>query len=125
MNTYTVKYHEQTIEIDIYPRERIEELKERIRLGNSKLNKAWDDICKMDKKSEHWKNEFEKWHLANVKLSAYCDQLTRLGWLDCLYINEKGEKYQSCLEALGCRVCPSTISYWEREYGVTFGKNSK
>lgn len=115
MDTYIVKYEGVAIEIDSYPRERIEELKERVRLGNEKLNKAWVDICRLDQTSQHWNDEVERWHLANVKLSAYCDQLKNMGFLDCLYINDKGKKYKSCLSELGCRVCSSSISYWERE----------
>lgn len=116
MDIYTVSSEGQTFEIDQYPRERIEELKERVRLGNKKLNKAWDDICKMDHNSQQWKDEWERWHQANVRLSAYCDQLESMGFSDCLYIDDKGGKYKSCLEGkLGCRVCPSIISYWEKE----------
>jgi len=115
LDTYIVKYEGETLEIDFYPRESIEALKGRIRLGNEKLNKAWDDICKMDHNSQQWKDEFQRWHIANIRLSAYCRQLTGMGFSGCLYIDNKGVKYKKCLEPLGCRVCPSSISYWEAE----------
>ncbi len=114
METYVVKEDGIELIIDVYPRAEIEKLKERIRLGNKKLNEAWEIIRKLEN-SDHWKAELQKWHLANVRLSAYCSQLKMLGFSDCLYINAQGVKYRACLEPLGCRVCPSSISYWGSE----------
>ena len=114
METYILEYEGKKAVIDQYPRDQIEELKERVRLGNQKLKDAWDVLRKLEL-SDHWKAELERWHLANVKLSEYCSQLKRLGFRDCLYKDENGVKYKGCLEPLGCCVCPSDISYWEKE----------
>lgn len=113
METYTIKHEGVDLVIDLYPREQIEELKARVRLGNSRLNDAWAAIIKMEH-DDVWDEAFQKWHLANEKLSQYCTQLKNLGFNDCLYI-ENGKKMKGCLEELGCRVCTSRISYWEQE----------
>lgn len=95
--------------------EEIEVLKSRIKEGNRKLNLAWEAIIKLDHQSARWQEEVEKWHEANERLSALCSELKYLGFTDCLYI-ENGKKTRNCLtEGLGCRVCPSQISYWETE----------
>lgn len=100
--------------------EELEALKNRIRLGNKKLNEAWEQICKMDHNSEQWKDEFQKWHEANEKLSGFCTKLKVMGFNDCLYLNDKGEKMMSCLGqgGMGCRVCPSATPYWEAEFST-------
>ena len=114
-----VTYKNQIFEIDDYTIENIEQLKERIRLGNKKLLEAWDKLMTMDHSSQIWKDSLEQWHLANEKLSYYCSQLKNLGFEDCLYITEidgKKEKTKTCLEdGIGCRVCPSQYPYWEEE----------
>jgi len=116
METYTVEYEGQILVIEVYSRERIEELKERVRAGNRILNEAWNAIIKIDLKSKQWADAVQQWHLQNVKLSAYCDQLKGFGFGDCLYIKD-GKKYKTCLsDPLGCRVCPSSIAYWETEW---------
>lgn len=96
--------------------EEVASLKERVKDGNQKLNEAWSQICQIDLNSQRWKDEIEKWHQANEKLSAMCTQLKALGFEDCLYI-ENGVKTKKCLGAdpIGCRVCPSRRHYWETE----------
>ena len=90
-------------------------LRDRVRLGNDKLNKAWEQIKELDHSSQEWSEKMEEWHLANERLSTLSTELQYMGYEDCLYLNEKGEKMRKCLGGLGCRVCPSRISYWERE----------
>lgn len=92
----------------------MEELKQRVKAGDQKLNDAWKAICQIDHNSQRWSDELEKWHQANEKLSMLCMQLEALGFEDCLYIDD-GIKTQSCLKDLSCRVCPSKIRYWETE----------
>lgn len=93
-------------------------LRDRVIAGNKKLNDAWEVLKGMDHESQEWKNEFERWHQANVKLSELCSQLKFTGYTDCLYIDENGRKMVKCLEqgAIGCRVCPSQFPYWEQEF---------
>lgn len=131
-------------EVDQYTRENLPQLLERVRLGNDKLNKAWNEICAIKDNEAHNK-AVEEWHKANVLLSYYCDQLEWLGYQDCLYIQDGADiaskdkeevqrimekidqgiykkvgdkiKTRSCLGiALGCRVCPSKKPYWEDEF---------
>ena len=95
--------------------EALEALKARVKEGNEKLNAAWDQICKIDHKSTQWAEEVERWHQANEKLSDLCTVLKAKGFHDCLFL-ENGVKTRSCFETgLGCRVCPSSTPYWERE----------
>ena len=115
MKTYIVKIDEEQFEIDRYDKEHIGELKERVKLGNEKLGKAWQQLKEMVHNTEEWAEQMEEWHKANKKLSLYCDQLKALGFEDCLYLVD-GKKTKQCLgDQLGCLVCPSLISYWERE----------
>ncbi len=124
METYIVETEGEKLEIEIYPREQIERLKDRVRLGNQRLNEAWHVIRKLER-GEHWKAELQRWHLANVKLSEYCKQLQQMGFADCLYKDESGKKTLGCLDELGCRVCPSSISYWEAELMALPGGGDK
>lgn len=93
-------------------------LRDRVILGNKKLNDAWDIIKEMDHESQQWNDEFDRWHQANEKLSVLCTQLKLMGYTDCLYIDESGKKVKKCLEqnSIGCRVCPSIRHYWEEEF---------
>ena len=97
--------------------EEIETLKARVKEGNEKLNRAWEEICKIDHSSQRWKDEVERWHQANLDLSGKCTELKALGYEDCLYM-ENGVRTKTCLTegALGCRVCPSLFPYWEKEF---------
>ncbi len=92
-------------------------LRDRVILGNKKLNNAWKQLCQIDHESQEWKDLFEEWHQANEKLSALCTQLKLMGYLDCLYLDSNGRKTVKCLEqdGIGCRVCPSRIQYWGKE----------
>ncbi|GAJ12660.1 unnamed protein product, partial [marine sediment metagenome] len=84
-------------------------LRDRVILGNKKLNDAWEQIKGMLHDTEEWNYQFEQWHQANEKLSVLCTQLKTMGYEDCLYLDEKGKKIKSCLDqgGIGCRVCPS------------------
>ncbi|GAI70170.1 unnamed protein product, partial [marine sediment metagenome] len=44
-------------------------LRDRVILGNKKLNDAWKQICKIDHESQEWRDRLEQWHQANKKLS--------------------------------------------------------
>lgn len=131
---------------EVVPKQHSQEvlaLRDRIIIGNKKLNDAWEIIKRIDHKSQRWKDEFEKWHLANEKLSTLCSQLKGAGYVDCLYIKyyeglteeeegivmkeiaegrvtevRGGVKTKKCLEqgSIGCRVCPSQLPYWEQEF---------
>jgi hypothetical protein len=118
MNKISVHYKHRTgefnFEMDIYTKDQIEELKERIRQGNQKLNEVWAMLIKIDHASKEYKDGCDKWYEATAKLRMYCDQLISLSYEDCLYIIG-GKKTMGCLEGLGCRVCPSKEKYWEKE----------
>ncbi len=92
-------------------------LRDRVILGNKKLNDAWAQIEAMAHDTEEWSEQVEHWHQANEKLSVLCTQLEALGYRDCLYLDGQGRKTVKCLEqgGIGCRVCPSKIAYWEQE----------
>ena len=84
-------------------------LRDRVVAGNKKLNDAWEVIKSIDYDSQEWNEEFDRWHLANERLSELCDQLKSKGYNDCLYIDKNGIKTKKCLEgsiSIGCRVCP-------------------
>lgn len=91
-------------------------LRDRVRLGNEKLNQAWELILEIEHSPEERSEKVEQWHQANERLSNLCTDLALRGYVDCLYLNEKGEKVKRCLAGLGCRVCPSSTHYWEREF---------
>lgn len=106
-------------EIELYQRERLDELKDRIMRGNDKLNAAWNNVIKLvDHKSPEWEVAMQKWHRANMELHFYCQQLEQLDYNDCLYIVD-GKKTRKCIDLvgdeLGCRVCPSWRDYWAEE----------
>lgn len=93
-------------------------LRARVILGNKKLNDAYEQIKQLAHGSEEWSQALDQWHEANEKLSNLCKQLKLLGYEDCLYLNEKGEKTKKCLEPgddLGCRVCSSSRDYCSEE----------
>lgn len=118
METFTVKYAGEALEIEIYPKDKMEELKGRIRTGNDKLSLAWEQIKAMDHASQEWKDALQRWHLATAKLRYLCDQLENLGYTDCLYL-EHGKKTKKCLppgDDIGCLVCSSNDPYWEKEF---------
>lgn len=93
------------------------ELRARVIRGNKVLLDAWVQICELEHGSQQWKDELERWHQANEKLAILCSNLQGLGYRDCLFINDKGEKSLGCLTqgGIGCRVCPSEHPYWEKE----------
>lgn len=92
-------------------------LRDRVILGNKKLNDAFEQLKKIADDKEQWAEGMERWHQANERLSLLCTELKAGGYEDCLYINEIGKRGMNCLEqgGIGCRVCPSRIPYWEQE----------
>lgn len=92
-------------------------LRDRVISGNKKLNDAWEQICQVNHESQEWEDLLERWHQANERLSLLCTELQAKGYEDCLYLDSQGRKTVKCLEqsGIGCRVCPSTYPYWEKE----------
>jgi len=90
-------------------------LRDRVILGNKKLNDAWEQIRAMVHDTEEWSEQMKCWNQANEKLSLLCTELKALGYNDCLYLDGQGRKTRKCLEGMGCRVCPSKIRYSEKE----------
>lgn len=139
--TYTATTRDYTFEgVTRYTKETLPELVTRVKLGNEKLSKAFDQMKAITPNTERWSAAMEQWHRANLLLKLYCDQLEVLGFLDCLYIKyyeglteeeermvmselaagkvfqvKGGVKTVKCLDGLGCRVCPSKKAYWEDE----------
>ena len=92
-------------------------LRDRVILGNKKLNDAWEQIKAMVRDTEEWSEQVEHWRQANEKLSLLCTELETRGYEDCLYRDDQGKKTVKCLDqgGIGCRVCPSKTPYWEQE----------
>ena len=92
-------------------------LRDRVILGNKKLNDAWEQIKAMVRDTEEWSEQVEHWRQANEKLSLLCTELETRGYEDCLYRADQGKRTSKCLDqgGTGCRVCPSKILYWEQE----------
>ena len=92
-------------------------LRDRVILGNKKLNDAWEQIKAMVRDTEEWSEQVDHWRQANEKLSLLCTELETRGYEDCLYRDDQGKKTVKCLDqgGLGCRVCPSKTPYWEQE----------
>ncbi len=125
--TYKVTLNDSSVlELDRYDKSEVEELKARVRLGNEKLCKAWDQLVEMDHTKPEWDVGFKQWGLACDKLRRYCDQLQWLGFSDCVFIIE-GKKTRRCLShRLSCIACPSTNrSYWETEFAALPGESDK
>ena len=102
-------------------------LRDRVILGNKKLNDAFEQIKLLAHDSEEWSQAMDRWHEANERLSSLCTQLKLSEYETCLYLNEKGEKIKKCLEpgdALGCRVCPSSRNYPAEELMALPGPNA-
>ena len=92
----------------------VELLKNRIKIGNDKLNTAWESIVAMvGVDEERWKIESERWFEAHAKLINLARLLNGKGFRNCLYI-EDGKKTRHCLNP-GCQACPSDVNYWEKE----------
>ena len=116
-NAHNVAISSRQTEKNVYSAE-VLALRKRVIVGNVKLNNAWGKICQVDSESQEWKDLLEQWHQANERLSGLCTQLQGMGYEDCLYLDDNGEKTLSCLQqgGHGCRVCPSKIHYWKREF---------
>lgn len=92
-------------------------LRDRVILGNQKLFDAWLKIREFAHDSAEWSRQMDRWSEAQKKLQGLCSQLKLMGYEDCLYIKE-GKKFKNCLDnpdGFWCQVCPSIISYWEKE----------
>ena len=90
---------------------------ERVKTGNDKLFRAWQQIIEIKDKAEQAKQR-EAWHQATKKLSALCTELKLRGYVDCLYKGKDGKRTKSCLsnpDHFWCQVCPSATPYWEEE----------
>ncbi|GAH11834.1 unnamed protein product [marine sediment metagenome] len=92
-------------------------LRDRVRLGNYKLFRAWQQIKELAHDSEQWSQQIDRWHDATEKLSLLCSELKLKGYADCLYM-ENGKRTKSCLsnpDGFFCQVCSSIYPYWELE----------
>ena len=94
-------------------KEELEALRNRVKIGNGKLFKAWQQIMEISDKEEQVFQE-DKWEKARDKLHYLCLELQGRGYEDCLYI-EDGKKVRRCPESIECLVCPSKIPYWREE----------
>lgn len=95
-----------------------EEILARVRIGNQKLFKAWQQIRELAHNTEEWSAQMDKWQEAQQKLHLLCQELKFTGFDDCLYLDDSGKKTKRCLgEPNGwwCQVCPSSKNYWEDE----------
>ncbi len=94
-------------------------LRDRVILGNKKLNDAFEQIKQLAHDSEEWSRVMDRWHEANEKLSALCTELKlKYNYNECLYLDDQGRRTKKCLEPsddLGCRVCPSSTTYLTQE----------
>lgn len=121
MSTATINYkavdgREITFEMELYTKDRLNELLERIRQGNKKLGEAWVQVAKLDHSTQEYKDSVDRWFQADVKLKSYCDQLEAMGFRNCLYMID-GKKTHSCLDKnFTCWVCPSAVEYWLMEF---------
>ena len=100
-----------------YP-QKVLELRDRVIRGNQKLFDAWMKIREIAHGTEEWSRQMDRWCEAQEKLSSLCSELKMWDYVDCLYINEKGEKTRSCLDnpdGFWCQVCSSEYPYWEEE----------
>ena len=96
--------------------EEIEALKNRVKIGNDKLFKAWLQIREIVNGEEQSRQD-DKWFQARDKLNNLCLELQAKGYEDCLF-TEDGKKNRLCpTEAVKywCWVCPSKIGYWRNE----------
>ena len=92
-------------------------LRDRIKVGNDKLFKAWLQIRELADDKEEWSRQMDRWNEAQDKLHVLCLELKAKGYVDCLYI-ENGTKMRRCLDnpdGFWCQVCPSLRPYWEEE----------
>jgi len=118
METYHVKIGDTEFDVDRYTKEMMPQLIERIKRGNEKLNAAWAQMKSQANTPEDWEVFMQDWHKQNLRLKQYCDQLQWMGYNECLYMEGKTKTRACCTDNpadLGCRVCPSSVHYWENE----------
>jgi len=91
-------------------------LRDRVKTGNDKLFRAWQQIIEISDKEERGYQE-DKWEKARDKLHYLCMELMyRLDYRDCLYIeNGKKTKPRVRQDGFGCFVCPSRRRWWVEE----------
>ena len=88
-------------------------LRDRVKLGNDKLFRAWLQIRELAHDQEEWPRQMDQWHEAQGKLHLLCLELKARGYKDCLYI-EGGKKTKRCLDnpdGFFCLVCSSSREY--------------
>ena len=104
------------------------DLRDRVILGNRKLNVAFEQIKQLAHDPEEWSRAMDQWHEANEKLSTLCTELKlKYSYNECLYLDDQGKKTKKCLEpgdSLGCRVCPSSRNYCAEELMALPGPNA-
>jgi len=97
-----------------------EVLKSRIKLGNEKLWKAWEQIKGIAHETKEWSYQMDRWSEAKETLWLLVTELkAKHNFHDCLYI-ENGVKTRGCLhnqDGFFCQVCPCETDnkYWEKE----------
>jgi len=103
--------------------EKVATLKERIKLGDKKLNDGWEYIH--DNFVEPQLTlELRRWTEAAHKLLEMRDQIRLWGFNGCLYAGPDGKPSISCLDGVGpqgCMACPSDEPYWHK-YWEAFGR---
>lgn len=92
-------------------------LRDKVIKGNDVLWRAWLKIRDIKDKEEK-ERQLDKWNVAQNRLHYFCLELKSKGYEDCLYLDKDGKKTKNCLknpDGFWCQVCPSSISYWEKE----------
>lgn len=92
-------------------------MRDRVKLGNEKLFRAWLQIRELAYDSEEWSRQMGRFSEATKKLRGLCAELKLKGYDDCLYM-ENGKKTKSCLsnpDGFWCQACPSSRKYSEEE----------
>jgi len=95
-------------------------LRDRIIRGNQKLFDAWLQIREMPRSDEK-EEQLDRWNEAQDRLHYLCLELQVKGYVDCLYINDKGERTKNCLknpDDFWCQVCPSDYPYWHKDASI-------
>jgi len=92
-------------------------LRARVIKGNDLLYKAFIQANNAEEPGRT--KLLAQWDEANRKLDGLCQTLMAMGYRDCLYIDENGNKTRSCLNSeitpYGCWICPSERKYWREE----------
>jgi len=100
------------------------DLRDRVIKGNDKLFAAWLQIRELAGEEKEY--QLDRWNEAQERLHYLCLELKAKGYHDCLYL-ENGKRTKSCLsnpDGFWCQVCPSSVSYWEKELMKLPGPNA-